>query len=250
MTFPQTFQTAIDHHRSGRLESAISVYRSLLEQQPDHPDVLHLLGLALHQSGKDEQAIPLFERAIAIKPTVDYYANFAELWRRQEKYDRAIECYRQVLERVPRDVEIRYLLAEALVRVDKYEEAYAELQICLNNGKVDSNTWAAMCETLRRMERLDEAIEAAKKAVALNPNSAPAWHSLGWTLMRQGKIREGVPYIDQAIRLKPDWALVIWRRAFANLTLGNFVDGWRDYESRWLDSELQLKTARKLPGQV
>lgn len=237
-------------HQTGRLAEAMAVYRRVIEAEPNNPNAHHLLGLALHQSGKDDEAIPEFERAIAIYPADTYYANFAELWRRKEKWDSAIYCYEQVLSRVPGDVEVRYLLAEAQVKSDRFEEALANLRQCIKHGKDDSNTWSGICEALRRLERLDEAIEAGRKAVELDPNSAVAWHSLGWTIMRQGKIHEAVPYINKAIELKPDWPMVIWRRAFAHLALGDFAQGWRDYESRWLDDELQKKTARNLPGSV
>lgn len=243
-------QNGIALHQAGRLAEAMAIYRRVLGAQPNNPDAHHLLGLALHQSGNDDEAIAHFEAAIAQHPSETYYANFAELWRRKEKWDSAIYCYEQVLERTPNDVVIRYLLGEAQVKSNRFEESLASFRQCLKDGREDSDTWVGVCESLRRLERLDEAIEAGRKAVTLDPKSAVAWHSLGWTIMRQGRIHEAVPYINKAIELKPDWPMVIWRRAFAHLALGDFAQGWRDYESRWLDDELQKKTARNLPGHV
>jgi tetratricopeptide (TPR) repeat protein len=251
MKSSSAFQTAIAHHQSGRLPQAIAMYRNLMVTDSRNPDLLHLLGLALHQTGKDEEAIPLFRRAIMLAPSAaSYHANFAELWRKQGKTDEAIESYRQVLRLVPGDLEIRYLLGEALTKKGNFDEAIGELRRCISMGKGDSNTWACLCEALRRTERLDEAIDAAQRAVSLDRTSAAAWHSLGWTMMRQGKVREGLPYISEAIRLKPDWPLVVWRRAWGYLLLGDWASGFRDYESRWFDEELQLKTRRNLPGNV
>ncbi|HEX5245029.1 MAG TPA: tetratricopeptide repeat protein [Tepidisphaeraceae bacterium] len=250
MDAAKEIQNGIALHQTGRLAEAMAIYRLVIEAQPNNPDAHHLLGLALHQSGKDDEAIPHFEAAIAQHPSETYYANFAELWRRKEKWDSAIYCYEQVLNRMPNDVEIRYLMGEAQVRSDRFAEGLASFQQCLKEGKDDSNAWVGICEALRRLERLDEAVEAARKAVTLDPTLAPAWHSLGWTIMRQGKVREALPYINKAIELKPDWPMVIWRRAFANLSLGDFAQGWQDYESRWLDDDLQKKTARNLPGRV
>lgn len=246
----QEINNGIALHQTGRLAEAMAVYRRVLEAEPNNPNAHHLLGLALHQGGKDDEAIPHFECAIAQFPSETYYANFAELWRRKEKWDSAIYCYEQVLRRTPDDVSIRYLLGEAQVKSNRFEEALASFRQCVEYGKGDSATWTGICEALRRLERLDEAIEAARKAVTLDPMSPTAWHSLGWTMMRQGKVREGVPYINRALELRPDWALVIWRRAFAHLLLGEFAEGWRDYEARWHEDELQKKTARNIPGEV
>ena len=37
-------------HASGAIEEAGRIYRRLLEVQPDDPEVMHLAGVALHQS--------------------------------------------------------------------------------------------------------------------------------------------------------------------------------------------------------
>src|SRR6185437_11952184 len=112
-------------HQTGRLAEAMAIYRRVIEAQPNNPNAHHLLGLALHQSGKDDEAIPHFEAAIAQYPSETYYANFAELWRRKQKWESAIYCYERVLERTPKDVVIRYLLGEAQIKSDRFEEALA-----------------------------------------------------------------------------------------------------------------------------
>ncbi len=54
---------ALEAHKEGRLEEAVAVYREILTTQPDHADALHLLGVALHQMGRNDEARPLIERA-------------------------------------------------------------------------------------------------------------------------------------------------------------------------------------------
>jgi tetratricopeptide (TPR) repeat protein len=46
------------------------MYRQALRWQPDQPDAYHLLGLLAAQLNRPDDALPLFERAIALNPVV------------------------------------------------------------------------------------------------------------------------------------------------------------------------------------
>jgi protein O-GlcNAc transferase len=50
-------QIGVQHHRSGRLQSAMVIYEQILNHFPDHPDALHLSGLIAHQLGNSDDAI-------------------------------------------------------------------------------------------------------------------------------------------------------------------------------------------------
>ena len=52
---------AVQHHESGRLPEAEAMYHQILQNDPDHPDALHLLGVIAHQAGKNEEAVNLIE---------------------------------------------------------------------------------------------------------------------------------------------------------------------------------------------
>jgi tetratricopeptide (TPR) repeat protein len=69
---------AMTKHREGRLAEAEQMYRQVLRWQPDQPDAYHLLGLLAAQLNQPGDALPLFERAIALNPSVpEYHANTA-----------------------------------------------------------------------------------------------------------------------------------------------------------------------------
>ena len=41
----ELIQNGLAHHQAGRLQKAEAIYQSILQNQPQHPDALHLLGL-------------------------------------------------------------------------------------------------------------------------------------------------------------------------------------------------------------
>jgi tetratricopeptide (TPR) repeat protein len=66
---------AVKLHRSGRLEEAEAVYRRVLLEQPNNPDVLHLLGVIAYQRKQYDEAIELLSRAISLRNHVPEYRN-------------------------------------------------------------------------------------------------------------------------------------------------------------------------------
>jgi Flp pilus assembly protein TadD len=68
--------TAVRLHQDGDLAQAEALYRRILEQRPDHPGALHLLGVLAHQQGHDDRAVDLIARAIALRPDqATYHSN-------------------------------------------------------------------------------------------------------------------------------------------------------------------------------
>ena len=39
----QLIETGLEHHQSGRFQEAEAIYQTILKQQPQHPDALHLM---------------------------------------------------------------------------------------------------------------------------------------------------------------------------------------------------------------
>ena len=51
--------------RTGKFDEAEQIFRSILEDEPQEPDALHLLGLVRFQIGYPEEAVTFINQAIA-----------------------------------------------------------------------------------------------------------------------------------------------------------------------------------------
>ena len=63
------YDAAVALHRQGRLAEAERIYRRVLQQQPEHFDALHLLGVIAYQTNDLRAAEELIEKAIKVDPT-------------------------------------------------------------------------------------------------------------------------------------------------------------------------------------
>lgn len=68
-------QCAVNYHCAGRLERAQEFYEKVPKDQPENPDVLHLLGTLFYQTGRYDVAVELISRAIAGEPGIALFHN-------------------------------------------------------------------------------------------------------------------------------------------------------------------------------
>jgi glycosyltransferase involved in cell wall biosynthesis len=88
------FDQALALHQSGRMVEAEELYQHVLQQQPDHPGALHLLGVVRQQQGDYEAARELIGRAIAINPRKAVYQNnYGAALQSLGCHEEALECF-------------------------------------------------------------------------------------------------------------------------------------------------------------
>ncbi|WP_207477513.1 tetratricopeptide repeat protein [Arenibaculum pallidiluteum] len=105
----QLLQAAAAAHRDGRLDEAELLYRRVLDEAPDDPDALHLLGVLLGRRGSD--GLALIERALARRPDwPDALYNLANGRMREGGIEAAMALLRRVLELEPDHRPARNLL--------------------------------------------------------------------------------------------------------------------------------------------
>ena len=77
-------QQALTLHQAGKLANAETLYQGILDEDSEHPDALHLLGLIRGEQGHAVMGIELIERALLKRPlAAAYHHNIAGLYRRQ-----------------------------------------------------------------------------------------------------------------------------------------------------------------------
>jgi SAM-dependent methyltransferase/tetratricopeptide (TPR) repeat protein len=79
--FGDLFAAALARHRAGAFAEAVLAYRHILTLFPEHAETNRLLGAALMAQANAIEAIPYFERAIALRP--DVLAAYEDLGRAQ-----------------------------------------------------------------------------------------------------------------------------------------------------------------------
>jgi predicted Zn-dependent protease len=69
----QALQLAVNHQQSGQLEEAETLYRGILQAQPDHPEANHRLGVLAVQMKQATAGLPHFAAALEARPEQQQY---------------------------------------------------------------------------------------------------------------------------------------------------------------------------------
>ncbi|HEV3383703.1 MAG TPA: tetratricopeptide repeat protein [Gemmata sp.] len=259
---------AVNYHQAGQLREAEKLYREILASEPGNADALHLLGVIAYQVGKHEPAIEHIKNAIrlrgmdaemcsnlgaayqalnqlkeaeccyqnALQERPDHISaryNIGNLYLKQRKLDEAIDCYRRVLQLQPDNIGAINNLGQALKGQEDFSGAancYEKiLQLQPGNAEVHINLG-----TVRdAQKRHNEAIACYRHAIQLRPDLSTGHYNLGNSLKDQGHLSEAIASYHRSLQLAPDHADSHFALGMSSLTVGEWVEGWREYEWRW-----------------
>ena len=263
----QLLQEAMAQHQAGLLQEAEIIYREILAENPNNPDALHLLGLLAYQVGNNTVAIEYIEKAIGINPSVpDYYNNCGEAYRASANNELSIKCYKQALEINPDFAEAynnmgnafkdmgqneeaivyyqkalvikpdffqgHYNLGTALQIVGKLEEATNHYQNAISIKPDYAEAHNNLGVALHEIGQHEQAINHYQNAISIKPDYAEAHNNIGITLQEIGRHEEATTHYQEAISLNPDYAEAHFNLSCLYLLLGDFKNGWEEYEWR------------------
>src|SRR5690348_5484883 len=98
----EILQKALELHRAGNANDAARLYRQVLAAAPNNAQVLHLLGVALHQQREHAQAVDYLRRAIEIVPNQpQFHADLAMAYVGAGNGGAAIAAMRTVTQLAP-----------------------------------------------------------------------------------------------------------------------------------------------------
>ena len=201
------FAKALQYHQSEQLRKAEEIYKRILEVNPNHSDSLHLLGIVVHQSGNNDIAVDLINKAIQRSPESPvYYFNLGNVLRAQGKLAEAVLPYQKAVEIKPDYAEAYYNLGITFESQGKLAEAVSyyrkTLDITPNFAEAHNN----LGNVLKAQGRLAEAISSYQKTLEIEPDHAEAHNNMGNAFIAQGKLAEAVSCFQKAVEIKPDFA--------------------------------------------
>jgi tetratricopeptide (TPR) repeat protein len=200
------FGAAVREHQSGRLESAARIYQSILAQDPNHADALHLLGAVALRWGQPQRAVELIGRAIAVNPRVaDYHSNRAEAYRALGQVDQAFASGQAALRLQPNFAGAANNLGLAFLAQGKHQDAVAQFRRALELAPDAALFHNNLGNALRLQRDSAEALDHFRQALSLAPNLAEARTNLSQFLLELHQPTEALGHCREAVRLRATW---------------------------------------------
>jgi tetratricopeptide (TPR) repeat protein len=258
----------VARQQQGHSAEALSLIDAALRRMPQSADALANRGVALKSLNRLDEALSSYDAALAVNPgQIDALINRARILLLLDRYDAALEACDLALEQAPANPDAMGQKAHALLRLGRAAEALAIYDGVLTRRPADLETLNARSMTLLALNWLDQALDCVDHALAIDPEDTSAIVNRGNVLFRLGRMDEALSCAERIVSAKPDHvdalnnrgvalcslirfeeaiqsfrhalavapdkAEVHYSLALALLTLGDFADGWREYEWRW-----------------
>jgi tetratricopeptide (TPR) repeat protein len=142
----------------------------------------------LVNDGKDDEALPLIEKALDNKKIGAYAEAFAQqllarIYWDQEKEDQAIAATKRAIEldSLPNNAHygLMYQLAQFQVQTEKYDDALATLaRFKKETGSESADQLALLGNIYYRLDKYQEAADTMKKAIAASTEPKESWNQI------------------------------------------------------------------------
>jgi protein O-GlcNAc transferase len=221
----QSLAQALVRHRAGDFAAAGAVYDSVLAQNPDHAEALHLKGILTGQQGDPDEALVLLDRAIAIKPDDPrILANRAKLRLDRGDVIGAVEDYEGALALKPEDCDLHFNAAGARAVAGQLEGAMEHLEQAIAIEPRHARALANLGNMYRQSGRVQDSRDVLMRAVDVAPGDPEIQHSLGATLAYARDYEAAAARFRRALELDKGFIRTAAQLFFSNL----HACDWRD----------------------
>lgn len=251
---------------TGRYEEALSRYERTLALRPRMAEIHFSAAYALAHLGKLKESEIRYRQALALRPNfAAAWMNLGSLLREQGQELYAEAALKRAVELRPDLISgwVNLALLERQRKCPEQAEIYLRKAFALNPDQVE--TLVAWCQFRSAEGDQAGAWGWLRWALARNPDHVEAMNMHGILLHNEGRFEEAVPVFEQAEALghraaasnrgnslldlnRMDEALrahelaverepaspgALYNLSLTRLRLGDWKQGWRDYEARW-----------------
>ncbi len=265
-----------------RLE-ALADYDKAISLRPDFAEAWCNRGDLLRELGRLTEALESCETAIGFRAGLaDAHCNRGLVLRELKRWDAALASLDRALAIAPDHAAARYNRGLILKDLRQWEAALDDYDraIAISNGYAEA--YRSRGIVLLELRRSSDALASIDKAISIDPRFAEAYSSRGtvfhklkqfeqaladfdkaidlkadlWeahfnrgsVLQALGKVDAAIASYDQAIALNPSDPPAHLNKAMALLSIGDYANGWIEYEWRW--DELKGAPNAKLATRV
>ena len=159
----------------------------------------------------------------------------------RSRFDEALASFDQALERDPGNVAALINRGNACIKDKRFADALQSYDSALALEPDQVGALTDRCVALAEMDRFDEALAAADQALRVAPHVVAAHVNRGNALIKMARMEEALTSYGEALKLDPEQVDANFNASLARLCLGEFREGWKQYEYRWKKKEFQRR---------
>jgi predicted O-linked N-acetylglucosamine transferase (SPINDLY family)/ADP-heptose:LPS heptosyltransferase len=197
-----TFLQAFELHQQGDFVQAEALYKATLQEQPQHAEALHLLGVLASQRGQAQLAIDLISQSLRINPdNAVAHSNIGLAFHALNRLDEALASHERALTLEPDYADALYNRGNVLLACQQFDLALNSYDKALS---IQPDYVEALCNrgiVLQKQNRLDEALASYERALAIKSDYAEVLTNRGNVLKDLKRWNEAINSYEQALAI-------------------------------------------------
>ena len=201
----RTFSQAEDLFIKARYEEAILLFEAALETDPHNVRAYARLADIYYLTNRYSGAITKIKQIGKIdKTSVDYLRFSAKRLLLSQQYDKAIELYRELLEKAPDNLQVNYEIGICFLETNQFNEAVAKMNelLALKPGFIGAKFILGNLQG--KQGKLDKEIKIYQDIITENERFPQIFQYLGVTYYRKGDFGQAVETFKKALAMEPD----------------------------------------------
>ena len=196
---------ALNALNSGQFNPALKTARAAIKAAPREAFFHNIAGLALSQMGKERDAIPYFQKAVALDPAfLEAQRNMAQALFMLGKFDRVHSLLDKLLVKNPNDNDALYLMAMSKTKEGDFKTAEAFATRAIETGANVARSLNLRAIIRKEIDNLGGAIDGYETSLALVPDNPDTLSNYSFTLALKGRSDEALAVLNKALEIAPD----------------------------------------------
>jgi Flp pilus assembly protein TadD len=194
-------------NQQGRSDEALREHLESLRLKPAAAIPQNNAGVALQQLGRFDEAIARHQESLRLKPRYpEAFYNLGTALERRGRFEAAVTNYLQAITQRPTYADAHFNLGSLQLRLGRWEDARQQFERTLALAPDSPDVLNNLGLALMNLGRFDEAILNFDRAIQLNPAEPNSYVNAGASFQNQGNATAAVRYYQEALRLQPDHA--------------------------------------------
>ncbi len=139
------------------------------------------------------------------KETVHNYTTMGRIYRREGKYDKAIEAYTAAIDLSPKEADIYIFRGYCYDELGEYSKAVKDYTKAIEHDPQLAVAYSNRGRIYLNMEDYQKALNDFIKAIALKPDFANAYNNRGYTYSSMGEYQKAINDLTKAIDINPQF---------------------------------------------
>lgn len=162
----------------------------------------------------------------------------------ERKFSEVTMLIEQALARDPQNGDLLNARGYILTAMGDHIEALKWYRAALKFIPKTAGIWNNLGTAFTKVKFFKAAISCQRRAINISGEEAFIHHNLGLAYSEAGLHGEAVVAFTRALELDAHFHLARWDRARSYLFLGNYRQGWADYEVRLVTGQIPKRTIR------